>query len=236
MKNLTEIQQDFNDQQKETEPAEEVIEIIPQKRGYQSIQELQLNPCIYVPFQNAKLNNDHLLIKVLSQQGRRLKEDLKIEPLTDFLNSNVKRAEVGFSRQTSKTRHPHTKFSTQQPIDEQCINYPKFAQMIGVNNRGSSRCHQTVTPKGMYCDIGCKSGGHKSIIDVSDIPCEIGDYTPQSKRPRSSFISMKKATDRQILPQGRPNGAPNLIKVKQVLGQSVDPIRVRTGHKKLGHV
>ena len=54
-------------------------------RGFLRIEELNLNPSVFVPFQNAKLTEDQYIIikdKMINEKGRE-QEELKIESFVD---------------------------------------------------------------------------------------------------------------------------------------------------------
>ncbi len=53
-------------------------------RGFKRIEDLDLDPSLYVPFQNAKLEDGKfLIVKNQTQVGSRMQEELKIETFID---------------------------------------------------------------------------------------------------------------------------------------------------------
>ena len=65
------------------------------------------------------------------------------------------------------------------------------------------------------------------------------NYNPQFNSVETRLVrgmqEMAKTISRDLLPQGRPLEAPNLIELPQDYSSSIDPERVKQGLSKLGH-
>jgi hypothetical protein len=99
--------------------------------------------------------------------------------------------------------------------------------------------HSELQPAKIFINLG-KQTGHKCFDVKSDIVVETGHYHPDfnftQKKLTGGFTNMKKYVSRKRLPSGRPNPAPNLVKVKLLNGEAVDPEKVLSGYSSLAHI
>ena len=73
------------------------------------VEDLNLNPSLYVPFQNAKISDDtYLIVKNQSIHNGRMQEELKIESFAEPSELTKPRPVSGsyFHRQTGRYDHP----------------------------------------------------------------------------------------------------------------------------------
>ena len=139
-----------------------------------------------------------------------MSEELRIEWKHDPTIVSKPRAvsSVFFHQQVSKERHPGSKFSIDQAMNEQCAKYPHFAAKMRLG-KDVMRPHSS--------KISCKGyqGFSKKIGRVpmgpkgpGDLVVEQGHYNPNyevgTRNDTGGYHNMDAKLSRTRLPSGRP--------------------------------
>lgn len=137
----------------------------------------------------------------------RMKEELLVEVVGDKGQAVKPRAlsQPSFVQQLAKNRHPNSKFSTTQPMNEQMAKYPHFARKTRF---GPSRMRPQTSKMPCKGYHTFEKVGRVRMGPKPDEFVERNDYNPRfsavSSNLHTGSVKMTTQVDRTKMPQGRP--------------------------------